>query len=123
MEMQCNRWTKYGKDRTYINAIARNAYGIIVKTYKVGYIDNIDGEFVAANLRRIIMYSVSLSNKDCILTVQAASRLQKKQCNGRLAAADVTWRRSKMTTQTAHFGRFRFRMDRSKPMMDGIGST
>ena len=48
MEMQCNRWTKYGKDRTYINAIARNAYGIIVKTYKVGYIDNIDGEFVAA---------------------------------------------------------------------------
>lgn len=47
MEMTCNPWKKYGKDRTYINAVAYNYAGNVTKTYKVGYVDNISNRFYA----------------------------------------------------------------------------
>lgn len=43
--MECKKWMKYGKDRTYVNALAKNYSGEIVKTYKVGYIDNVTDQF------------------------------------------------------------------------------
>lgn len=46
IKMETARWCKYGKDRTYINAVAYNN-GQVVKTYKVGYVDNMSDEFFA----------------------------------------------------------------------------
>ena len=47
IRMSTNHWCKYGKDRTYIDAVAYDN-GRVVKTYKVGYVDNMSDEFVCA---------------------------------------------------------------------------
>lgn len=43
-EMRCSEWKKYGKDRTYIDAVAIQN-GDIAKVYKIGYIDNMTDTF------------------------------------------------------------------------------
>lgn len=45
-EMRCSEWKKYGKDRTYIDAVAIQD-GTVVKVYKVGYVDNLTDTFHA----------------------------------------------------------------------------
>lgn len=43
-----NRWAKYGKDRTYVSTkIYTNAWNC-KKEIKLGYVDNMTGDFIAA---------------------------------------------------------------------------
>ena len=45
-ELRLRDWKKYGKDRTYMDAVRYKASGAISKTIKLGYIDNASGEYV-----------------------------------------------------------------------------
>lgn len=47
-QVKVNDWMKYGKSRTYVEvAVYTNAWNR-KRTEKVGYVDNMTGEFVAA---------------------------------------------------------------------------
>lgn len=45
-ELRTHDWKKYGKDRTYMDAVRYKPSGAISKTIKLGFVDNASGEYV-----------------------------------------------------------------------------
>jgi hypothetical protein len=41
-------WKRYGKDRTYINAVRYKLSGAVSKVIKLGYLDNQTGNYVVS---------------------------------------------------------------------------
>ena len=69
------------------------------------------------------MYSVSLSNKDCIFDSASGFQTAKEAMQWALGRGGCYVAQIQNDDTNGAFRSFRFRMDRSKPMMDGIGST
>lgn len=47
-ELKLHDWKKYGKDRTYVDAVRYTLMGKVSHVIKMGYLDNISGEYVAS---------------------------------------------------------------------------
>lgn len=45
-ELRLRDWKKYGKDRTYMDAVRYKPSGAISKTIKLGFFDNLNGEYI-----------------------------------------------------------------------------
>ena len=45
-ELRLRDWKKYGKDRTYMDAVRYKPSGAISKTIKLGFFDNANGEYI-----------------------------------------------------------------------------
>lgn len=45
-ELRARDWKKYGKDRTYMDAVRYKPSGAISKTIKLGFVDNNSGEYI-----------------------------------------------------------------------------
>lgn len=47
-KVRVNDWAKYGKNRTYVEVAVYTSAWNRKRTEKIGYVDNLTGEFVAA---------------------------------------------------------------------------